>query len=106
MTKTERRKHWEVQVAAFKSSGMSVPKWCEEHDVKDYQLRYWLNKFNPNQPTNTTAVSKWVSVEVDEQGDRSMDSLLIKVGQATIEVKPGFDPALLADVVRTLKATC
>ena len=33
-------------------------------------------------------------------------ALLVRVGRATVEVKPDFDPALLSDVVRTLAALC
>ncbi|QGG47317.1 hypothetical protein [Heliorestis convoluta] len=49
-----------------------------------------------------------MSVEVGETSERDSlaSPLVIRVGQAVIEVKPGFDPALLTQVVRTLKTLC
>lgn len=32
--------------------------------------------------------------------------LLVRIGQATIEVKAGYDPELLRDVVHTLAVLC
>lgn len=103
MTRTALRKEWEAQIADFKASGQSASKWCAAHHLKIHQFRYWLSKLS--KPAATTS-SKWLPVEVDGQPDESMNTLLIRVGLATIEVKPGFDPALLTDVVRTLRALC
>nr|WP_243137351.1 hypothetical protein [Heliorestis convoluta] len=52
--------------------------------------------------------ASWLSVEVGETSERDSlaSPLVIRVGQAVIEVKPGFDPALLTQVVRTLKTLC
>ena len=33
-------------------------------------------------------------------------ALLIRVGEACVEVKPGFDPALLSEIVRVLVTLC
>ncbi|QGG47318.1 IS66 family insertion sequence element accessory protein TnpA [Heliorestis convoluta] len=44
MTKEELRLEWAERLAAFKESGLSVPKWCAANDVKTHQLRYWLRK--------------------------------------------------------------
>jgi transposase-like protein len=104
MTKAERQQQWEARVAAYKASGQGTSAWCAAHDIKPHQLRYWLRKLEPVKATATP--SKWLSVEVDEQSNESESSLLIRVGQATVEVKTGFNPALLSDVVRTLAALC
>jgi len=49
---------------------------------------------------------KWIPVHLDETSPDGSLSLLVKVGSATIEVRSGFDPSLLADVVRALKSLC
>jgi hypothetical protein len=106
MTKTELRNEWEARVEAFKASGQSTSTWCAAHDLKPYQLRSWLRKLQPKD-TTTAMPSQWMSVEVGGLGHSNLEStLLIRVGQATVEVKPGFDPTLLADVVRTLSEQC
>lgn len=36
----------------------------------------------------------------------SSDTMKVKIGQATIEIKSYFDPTLLANVVKVLKTIC
>lgn len=105
MSKAELRKEWELRIADFRASGQTQSKWCADNHVKLHQLKYWLKKFeNMNQISTTSP--KWVSVTLDEQHAESKDTLQIHIGQASIEVKPGFDPSFLADVVRTLRSLC
>ncbi|HUS90160.1 MAG TPA: helix-turn-helix domain-containing protein [Desulfosporosinus sp.] len=106
MTKTEQRKEWEARVTAFRASGQSTSAFCAAHDLKPHQLWYWLRK---HQPVDTPSAmpSQWLTVEVGDLGLVDQRSaLLVRVGRATVEVKPDFDPALLSDVVRTLAALC
>ncbi|WP_066640098.1 IS66 family insertion sequence element accessory protein TnpA [Desulfolucanica intricata] len=109
MTKAEKaelRKEWEERVAAFKASGQSTTAWCAAHDLKPQQLRYWLRKLNPvDIPTVITP--QWLSVEIGNSVPSGQaNGLCIRIGHAVVEVQPGFDPALLKDVVRTLVALC
>lgn len=102
--KEDRRQLWKKRVSAFKESGQSARSWCKANELKEHQLRYWLEKYDPVE--KTTSVSKWISVEVEEKPINQDSTITIKVEQATIEVKPGFDPALLRDVVRALHGPC
>ena len=106
MARTELRKEWEARVVDFRASGQSASAWCAAHNLKPHQLYYWLKKLEPSKAA-ATPPSKWVPVEVSEETyATTRNSLYIRIGQATVEVKPGFDPALLSDVVQTLKALC
>lgn len=102
MTRTELRKEWETRIADFKASGESATTWCTARHLKIHQFYYWVKKCSSSQTTESPS-PKWLSIEVDRQPEESMNGLLIRVGQAIVEVKPGFDPALLADVMQTLK---
>lgn len=109
MTRTEIRKEWKAKVDAYRSSGQKTTQWCIENDVKQRQLWYWLRKFKTNRSEVKSPVSsksKWVSVEVDKQSAKTKDILLVRVGAASIEVTPNYDPALLSDVVKTLRSLC
>jgi len=105
MTRAELRQEWEARVAAYKTSGQSVPAWCAANNIKPNQLWYWLRKLEPAKNAAETS-PKWLTMEVDQRPTESESGLFIRVGQATLEVKPGFDQALLADVVRTLAGLC
>lgn len=95
MTKEEQQTTWADRIAAFKASGQSVPKWCSKHDIKPSQLRYWLRKEAKAVETPT----RWLPLSLS---DVEPAPLLIQVEQAVIEVRPGFDPELLLNVVKTL----
>lgn len=107
MTKTELRKEWAARVAAYKASGQSASAWCAANNLNTRQLWYWLRKYK-NTDTPAVMPFQWLSLEVGEPrpGSANESALLVRVGQATVEVKPGFNPALLSDVVRTLSAIC
>jgi hypothetical protein len=43
---------------------------------------------------------------MDDSIENQKSRLVVRIGQASVEVEPGFDPKLLADVVRTLQSVC
>jgi hypothetical protein len=103
MTHLDNKRMWQSRVADFKASNQSVAAWCAAHDVKTHQLRYWIRKFNTSDNETQTTSVQWISVEMGERHTSGHPNTLpIRIGQATIEVRPGFDPTLLAEVVRTL----
>lgn len=111
MTKAERQEEWEARIAEYQSSGQGAKTWCATHNVTPSQLWYWLKKLKtihalPSANSANSAV-KWLPLEVSDQSSVDRDNtLLVRVGPASIEVKPGFDPALLSEIVRVLMALC
>ena len=106
MTKAEIRTQWEERVAAFRASGLGVAAWCTANHVKPHQLWYWLRK-EKLVATPAETAPRWLSVEIgDLRTGCQGDGLLIRVGHAVVEVQPGFNPALLSDVLRVVTALC
>lgn len=105
MDKNELRKEWEHRVASYRASGLTQAKWCEENNLALHQLKYWLKRVEGRDSKSKPAVS-FTPVVIDERTPPQNDKLLINVGDVIIEVKPGFNPTFLADVVRTLKTLC
>lgn len=106
MVKQELRRQWQERIAAYKASGLSQSAFCREQNISLRQLSYWLRKenlkFSP-----TKASPTWVPLEINMQEDSHPgNTLLVKVGAATVEVKPGFNQKLLLDVVRTMSVLC
>ncbi len=112
MTKMELqslRQNWETRIADYRASGLSGAAWCAANDLKVHQLWYWLRKFSSHHPAKTTPATSttshdWVSFEWDKSPSEipSPSVLLVRVSQAVFEVTPGFNPALLNDVVHAL----
>lgn len=120
----EQREVWRTRLEAFKASGQNGVAWCRENEISYHQFRYWLLRLDSEESPIDSA-SGWLSVAVgDDEACSCMDddhepssvevgdgatseagvTLLIRVGRASVEVKPGFDPVLLANVVSALAA--
>ena len=108
MTKAERQALWETRIAEYKKSGQSVKEWCSSHeDVNPKQLWYWLRKYKNQDVVSPGNSNRWLPVKITEQASIEQGhALLVNVGPVSIEVKPGFDPALLSQVVKALVALC
>lgn len=107
MTRAERQKEWDNRIAQYRDSGESVKEWCAANNVKADRLWYWLRKYKTNKDAPLFKSNQWLPVEVREYSPTGQDnSLMIRVGEACIQVKTGFDPALLSQVVRALATLC
>ena len=105
MTKLEQQKEWENRIDQYRASGQSVKQWCAANNVKPGRLWCWLRKFKANNDASLMQSNQWLPVEVRDCSPMD-NALLIRVGEACIQVKTGFDPALLTQVVRTLITLC
>jgi len=110
MSRAKLREIWEARVADFRASGQSASAWCSEHAINLHTLRYWLKKMSQgsNRLESITPV-KWLSVEVAEDISASPvpgGGIVIRLGDARIEVDPGCNLILLREVVQTLATLC
>lgn len=105
MTHEERRKVWRDRVAEFHASGESVAAWCRTQDLKEHQLRYWLRRVDAQ--SQSEPMTSWLALAVQGGSPPVSDTgVWVHAGGAAIEVRRGFDPDLLVDVVRALTAPC
>jgi hypothetical protein len=106
MTKQqERHQLWRERITAFRSSGQSVREWCTGNGIRPQQMWYWLRRLETKHPEGDSPT--WLQAVVNV-GAVSQDTggLIVRVGKAAIEVRPGFHPELLSQVVRTLSFIC
>lgn len=119
MSHAERLRHWQSVLAEYASSGLTMKEWCKRTGFRADQLRYWLNKCE-----RTYESQSWACVGVvdDELASNraalpaipSKSSLAItgdpgitlRVGSACIDIRPGFDPHLLSEVLAVVASTC
>jgi len=106
MASGELRDIWIARIKDYQASAERVATWCQRHQVTAHQLWYWHRQLRAEQDAPPVSASHWVALRVADTASGSASPLLVRVGSATVEVHPGFDPALLADVVRTLKSLC
>ena len=99
---------WQARVAEYEASGLTMRKWCERNGFRDGQLRYWLKKARDAGQNQSWARVELVGEGVADAANPAVMStgLTVRVGAATIEVRSGFDSALLSEVLRVVVATC
>jgi hypothetical protein len=108
--KDQLRQLWAARIADYRASGLTMSAWCAANHCTTNQLKYWLYKAKNMPPSSSTASSpRWVALAVaDGQPKAPVSSaLVVCIGQARIELHPGFDPQLLREVVHALgEASC
>jgi hypothetical protein len=106
------RQDWAARIADYKASGLTMAAWCTANQFTKDQLKYWLYKaknVSSSVPTSSTPPppARWLPLTVaDQDAPPSASSLVVRVGQASIELRTGFDPRLLREVVQALAAPC
>lgn len=96
---------WMERIRAYQTSGQTMKAWSAEHQVTLHQLKYWLYKFQRQEQTTVAPTFCPVTVVPSTQTG-STESLQLQVGAARIDVRAGFEPALLREVVAALATLC
>lgn len=97
---------WKARVADYRASGQTAAEWCVAHQVTTQQLRYWMRKYKDGDQNESGRSSQWVAVNMDEQPSKTESTIRVMVGSVSIEVRSGFNPSLLFDVVKALQSLC
>jgi hypothetical protein len=106
MSRQERHDHWAKQVAQQQASGLSVAAWCREQAVNHATFVYWRKRLCETDNSLAPA-ARWLALDLDEPSHPASDHpLTLRVGRVALDVRPGFDPRLLCDVLTVLEARC
>lgn len=96
---------WSERVRAWRESGQTAAAFAEGKGFEASTLRFWSSRLRrkPAAPRIVQLVPKVAEDDRARDGG-SRPELIIEVGGARIGVRPGFDKALLAEVVSALGA--
>jgi hypothetical protein len=105
--KDQVRLEWKERVTSFRTSGLSMKKWCDQQGVKVHQLQYWCGKYQTLETSNPTK-HEWASVNFINESQKltKPSNLKISIGKCSIEINSEFDTKLLLEVVKVLSETC
>ena len=95
------RSLWEQRLAEHQVSDKSIAAWCNDHSIKVHQFYYWRKKLRFGQVDNNQPV-KWLALGLNRVS-LDPDTIAVHIGQATIEVKKGFDQQLLREIMQVLQ---
>lgn len=102
MSRQGLHEEWTKEMANFKASGQTAKAWCADHGINIHRFRYWAHKLRIPQQDKSTSEIRWLSVDTARSDAGSDDGLTVMVGDIRILVRPGFNPILLSQLVRTL----
>lgn len=107
MSREEMTELWIARINDYRASGERVAAWSERQQVTSHQLLSWMRELKEaDQQKPAADKPKWVAVSLAQTSEPEASALLVRVGTEAVEVRAGFQPAVLAAVVRTLKGLC
>jgi hypothetical protein len=101
MTSDARRADWQRLLVEQQASGLSITAWCFQQDIREQTFYHWRKRLTAAPPAASTP--QWLALAPTPAAG---PGLTLQVGPVAILVTAGFDPHLLADVVRVLTAPC
>jgi hypothetical protein len=100
--------YWQKHVEAFKVSGLTREAYCRENSIRTYQLDYWRKKFLRLKKTQAAVPAKqWVPLRITNQLPENNSHIDLWISHTVrIEIKPGFDPKLLNEIIHAVDCRC
>ncbi|UOF91489.1 hypothetical protein LSG31_09295 [Fodinisporobacter ferrooxydans] len=89
-------------VAECRASGMTAKAWCEAKGIEYRQYVVWATKVNREEHH---APQQWANVTM-KKDEHIPDEIRLTCGKWTICVVSGFNPILLADLLRVVDEVC
>ncbi|MDO0824399.1 IS66 family insertion sequence element accessory protein TnpA [Desulfosporosinus nitroreducens] len=99
MTNREQRA---ALVAECRASGMTAKAWCEAKDIKYQRYVNWASKLNRE---GQHEPQQWADVTIAKE-EHATSEIRLNCGKWTIFVATGFNPSLLADILKVVDSVC
>lgn len=99
MTRIELCQLWQQRLNDYENSEQNGKEWCASQEISLSQFRYWRRKLKVT--SATPQMHPWMTVDFSRTQEQ--EGLFVHLGTSKIEVHAGFDPDLLADVIRVLR---
>jgi hypothetical protein len=97
-----KRRFWEEHLSGWQASGRSQREYCREHDLRLSGFGYWRQRLR-----NPDPVPGFVPLRLDDGSSspwvpESAALRLVTAQGHRIEIGAGFDPGVLAELLRVL----
>jgi len=94
----EKPSYWQAQVSSWRGSGLNQAQFCRDHNLKVRDFGYWKRKL----ARSSSAVS-FVPLRVKSLSAVPSPLGLVLESGLRIEVREGFSPGALKDLIHTLR---
>ena len=100
----EAASYWQQHIDALQESGLTRKAYCERNQIKISTLDYWRHQLSTSPKQGSKAnQAGWIPLQL---GDDETSGIDLRIGRIVVTVRPGFDPSLLTELLRTIDALC
>lgn len=103
---TDQRQFWQMVVETFKSSGLSVRKFCEKEGLQEASFYSWRKRLTADKKTENTKAESgqtepFIQVAMPPANSTSMELTLLSGN--SLKINSGTDRRTLIDVITVLQ---
>jgi hypothetical protein len=99
----QKRSYWKQHIDSWQETGLTQAEYCRRHNLKHYQLVYWKKRFLKTE-TGVSFVPLKLEDLLDIPTPQDRASLCLVVNNHfKIEIRAGFDPQLLRQLIFALQ---
>lgn len=86
---------WEAIIRQQEASGLSIKRWCRQHQVHAYSVYYWKRRLKPNTQVSRSCFTELVA----DEGT----GIVIEYQGVRIVIDRSFDPTTLRNCLSALR---
>lgn len=98
MSPSETREFWQEVLRLREVSGQTVKSFCESEGIPEHRYYYWRKRLLESESSSSNPGFAAVSFSDETSGSE----IVVRVDRFQVEVKPGFDPAVLGSILETV----
>jgi hypothetical protein len=87
--------NWQVRLADWRRSGLSIAAWCRNNAVSYQTFLYWRKRLDDRRPDTGTFLQLCPPADPEP--------IALECNGVLVHVPVGFDPRLLRDIIALLK---
>ena len=100
----QKRAYWRQHIDSFQQTGLTQAEYCRRHNLKHHQLVYWKKRFLKTETDVSFVPLKLEDLLDMPSGPEHASLTLVIDNQFKIEIRAGFDPQLLRQLIFSLRA--
>ena len=101
----QKRAYWKQHIDSWQQTGLTQAEYCRRHNLKHHQLVYWKKRFLKTETDITFVPLKLEDLlDIPSSGLEHASLTLVIDNQFKIEIRAGFDPQLLRQLIFSLRA--
>ncbi len=100
----QKRVYWKQHIDSWQQTGLTQREYCRRHNLKHHQLVYWKKRFLKTETDVSFVPLKLEDLLDIPSGPKPASLTLVIDHQFKIEIRAGFDPQLLRQLIFSLRA--